>query len=70
MIQGGFATTTAPIAIRHCRQVNHHLHLAGAQFIASTAMMLAMGLDPAVLHDDENRGASGDESFVCPDDVG
>lgn len=70
MLESGYATATQPIVIRHCQSVAEQLYLVGGQFIAGTALMLSLGVDPSCLRDDESRGASADiDSFLPPSEV-
>lgn len=70
LLECGYATATQPIVIRHCQPVADRLYLIGGQFIAATALMLSLGIEPSRLRDDESRGASSDvDSFLPPSEV-
>ncbi len=73
LLHSGLVTATQPIVVRYCQEVGQELFLVGAQFIASSGLLAAMGVDPATLRSDEvqKQSDSGDdeEQFLSPSEV-
>jgi hypothetical protein len=72
-LQEGYVVGEQAMVVRHCRPVNDELYLIGGQFVIDTGLMVALGVSPGALEDDQasqEDETRDDEDFLTPGELG